>query len=53
MVTHEPDIARYTKRNVVMRDGVVITDKPVTNRFNAVEEMVRLREEHQAVHLTP
>ncbi len=27
MVTHEPDIAAYTKRNIVMRDGVIVTDK--------------------------
>ena len=53
MVTHEPDIARYTKRNVVMRDGVVITDKLVSNRFNATEELARLQQVHQEVHLTP
>jgi putative ABC transport system ATP-binding protein len=53
MVTHEPDIARYTKRNVVMRDGMVITDKPVARRFDAVEELARLQQEHQAVHLSP
>jgi putative ABC transport system ATP-binding protein len=29
MVTHEPDIARYTKRNVVMRDGLIVSDTPV------------------------
>ena len=33
MVTHELDIAQYTKRNVIMRDGHVITDAPVTNRL--------------------
>lgn len=32
MVTHEPDIAAHTKRNVVFRDGTIISDKPVTNR---------------------
>src|SRR5436853_5689884 len=30
MVTHELDIARYTKRIVVMRDGRVVTDTTVT-----------------------
>src|SRR5579864_1074942 len=29
MVTHEPDIAAYTRRNIVMRDGVIVTDKAV------------------------
>jgi putative ABC transport system ATP-binding protein len=51
MVTHEPDIARYTKRNVVMRDGVIVSDIAVKDRFNAKEEMRRLDEEHQAAKL--
>jgi putative ABC transport system ATP-binding protein len=29
MVTHEPDIASFAKRNIVMRDGKVQTDQPV------------------------
>lgn len=29
LVTHEPDIAQYTKRQVVFRDGKVISDDPV------------------------
>ena len=52
MVTHEPDIARYTKRNVVMRDGVILTDQPVADRNVAKEELRRLDAEHQAVQLT-
>ncbi len=52
MVTHELDIARYTKRNVVMRDGCVVSDVPVTRRLNAQDELRRLDEEHQAVQLT-
>ncbi|MBM7871719.1 putative ABC transport system ATP-binding protein [Clostridium pascui] len=32
MVTHEPDIAAYTKRNILFRDGNIISDKPVLNR---------------------
>ena len=34
MVTHELDIARYTKRNVVMRDGRIVSDKPVAHRLH-------------------
>jgi putative ABC transport system ATP-binding protein len=52
MVTHEPDIARYTKRNVIMRDGVIITDKFVTDRNVAKDELRRLDEEQKAVQLT-
>lgn len=32
MVTHEPDIAQYTKRKVVFRDGIIIEDTPIINR---------------------
>jgi putative ABC transport system ATP-binding protein len=53
MVTHELDIARYTKRNVVMRDGCVVSDVPVTRRLKAQDELRRLEQEHQAVQLTP
>jgi putative ABC transport system ATP-binding protein len=43
MVTHEPDIASYAKRNVVMRDGKVQTDRPVTRRFLAPDEVRKLK----------
>ena len=52
MVTHELDIARYTKRMIVMRDGRVVTDEAVNNRLAAEEELNRLREEQRAVQLT-
>jgi putative ABC transport system ATP-binding protein len=39
MVTHEQDIAAYAQRNVVMRDGVVLSDKVVTQRLNATREI--------------
>jgi putative ABC transport system ATP-binding protein len=32
MVTHEQDIAAYARRNVVMRDGILLSDKVVTQR---------------------
>jgi putative ABC transport system ATP-binding protein len=35
MVTHEPDIAAYAQRNVMMRDGVVTEDHKVADRANA------------------
>ncbi len=53
MVTHELDIAHYTKRNVIMRDGVVVTDSAVDPRNIASEELRRLDEAHQAVQLVP
>ena len=33
MVTHEPDIAQYTKRIVMVRDGNIIEDRAVDNRI--------------------
>lgn len=32
MVTHEPDIAEFTKRKVVFRDGIIIDDAPILVR---------------------
>jgi putative ABC transport system ATP-binding protein len=52
MVTHELDIAQYTKRTIVMRDGNVVRDSKVENRLFATKELQRLAEAHQAVRLT-
>ena len=53
MVTHELDIAHYTKRTVIMRDGRIVTDAPVADRLKADLELARLREAQQAVQLAP
>ncbi|HEX7962478.1 MAG TPA: ABC transporter ATP-binding protein [Terriglobales bacterium] len=37
LVTHEHDIAQFTKRNIVFRDGKVRRDEPVTRRAIASE----------------
>ena len=42
MVTHELDIAHYCKRNLIMRDGRLVSDTAVTDRLNAAAEMQRL-----------
>jgi putative ABC transport system ATP-binding protein len=52
MVTHELDIASYAKRNIIMRDGQVVSDKPVAHRLHSETELARLREAHQSVRLT-
>ena len=51
MVTHELDIAQYTKRMVVMRDGKVVGDTPVAKRLSAESELHRLHEEQKAALL--
>ncbi len=52
MVTHELDIARYCKRNLVLRDGVVVKDSPVEDRLFADQEMQSLLHAEVAAKLT-
>ena len=42
LVTHEPDIAQYAKRVVVVRDGMIRNDQPITNRRDAAAELENL-----------
>ncbi|MBK9137855.1 MAG: ABC transporter ATP-binding protein [Verrucomicrobia bacterium] len=51
MVTHELDIANFAKRKIVMRDGFVRTDEPVSQRLHAAEALAKLEAEQKAVHL--
>jgi putative ABC transport system ATP-binding protein len=51
MVTHEIDIAHYTKRMIVMRDGRVVGDDSVTRRSLAEQELQKLQAEQRAVQL--
>ena len=39
LVTHEEDLAKYAKRIVNMRDGLIRQDCPVENRRNAKEDL--------------
>jgi putative ABC transport system ATP-binding protein len=49
LITHEPDIAEYGTRIVAFRDGVVKTDRPVTNRRTAADELANLPAVEEAV----
>ena len=42
MVTHEQDIAAYARRNVVMRDGLILNDFKVAQRFDAATELQKI-----------
>jgi putative ABC transport system ATP-binding protein len=42
MVTHERDIAQYARRNVIMRDGLVLDDFPVSQRLDAAVELAKI-----------
>jgi putative ABC transport system ATP-binding protein len=37
LVTHEPDIAGYAERQIVFKDGQVISDQPRESRNNAMQ----------------
>jgi macrolide transport system ATP-binding/permease protein len=41
MVTHEKDIARYCRREIVMRDGRMVSDRPVADRLEAADELAQ------------
>lgn len=41
-VTHNPEIAQYSSRNITLRDGHVTSDILNTNRQNAAEALARL-----------
>jgi putative ABC transport system ATP-binding protein len=39
IVTHEPDVAKYGRRIVEVRDGHIIRDHPVDDRRNAADDL--------------
>jgi len=41
-VTHEPDIARFTSRNIVFRDGLIKGGNPVTDHLSAMDMLLQL-----------
>ncbi len=47
IVTHEQDIAQFTKRNIVYRDGKIIKDQTIKNPKNAREALENLPKEEE------
>jgi putative ABC transport system ATP-binding protein len=52
MVTHELDIAHFCKRNLILRDGVVVRDELTQDRHIAEVELEKLRQAEAAAKLT-
>ena len=48
LVTHEPDIARHTKRIVKFRDGLLISDEDIKDPVDA-RDLIRERKAQEAV----
>jgi putative ABC transport system ATP-binding protein len=46
MVTHEPDIAEYTTRQVIFRDGRLVRDEPVANPRDAQADWITLTQQN-------
>lgn len=46
-VTHEPDIALFSKRTIVLRDGHITKDYPVENIANAAQALAQLPKEEE------
>lgn len=44
-VTHEPDIALFSKRTIVLRDGHLLKDAPITEISSAAEALQKLPKE--------
>jgi len=49
LVTHEPDIAQYAKRVIVVRDGRITNDQPIVKRRDAATEIDAMPHMHQEV----
>jgi len=46
MVTHEPELAAYTRRIIIMRDGAIVSDEAVLRRRRAAEDLAVWKEKH-------
>jgi len=46
MVTHEPELAAYTKRIITLRDGELVSDEQVTQRRSAADDLAQWKKDH-------
>lgn len=43
LVTHDPNIVRFAKRQIVLRDGKMVEDKPILEPADAAAELKQIR----------
>jgi putative ABC transport system ATP-binding protein len=53
MVTHEPELAAYTKRIITPRDGDLIPAKKASKRHNAIEDLAKWKKDHALLTDSP
>ncbi|MCL2175571.1 MAG: ABC transporter ATP-binding protein, partial [Treponema sp.] len=46
MVTHEPELAVYTKRIITLRDGQLVSDVRVEERRSALDDLAQWKKDH-------
>jgi putative ABC transport system ATP-binding protein len=46
MVTHEPELAAYTRRVITLRDGELVSDREISERRGAAEDLLRWKQDH-------
>jgi putative ABC transport system ATP-binding protein len=46
MVTHEPELAAYTKRIITLRDGALVSDEQLSERRNALDDLSQWKQTH-------
>lgn len=52
MVTHEPEVAAFTKRVIMMRDGSMVSDKAITDRKRAGDALAEWKRENSLIART-
>lgn len=46
MVTHEPELAAYTRRIITLRDGELVSDKRVETQSSALDDLAKWNRDH-------
>jgi putative ABC transport system ATP-binding protein len=49
VVTHEPELASYTRRIITLRDGELVSDKRVENRRSALDDLAQWKKDHALI----